>query len=60
MSNHARADDEAEELRSEPSLPSAVESTETYETDEGTVFYDAENPMAWIQAESPVALDDVA
>lgn len=42
-----------------PSLPDSVKATETYRTDEGTVFYDADNPIAWIQADEPVQLDDV-
>jgi hypothetical protein len=38
----------------------AVETTESYETEEGVVFYDAENPLAWIQAEHVLDLDEVA
>lgn len=51
--------DSAEE-RPEPVIVDAVETTESYETDEGVVFYDAENPLAWIQAEDVVDLDEVA
>ncbi|QGA83280.1 hypothetical protein [Halomicrobium sp. LC1Hm] len=60
MSDNAHADerDSTEERRSEPGLPSAVETTETYETDEGTVFYDAENPLAWLQTDSAVTLTE--
>lgn len=51
--------DSATELRSEPALPDAVETTEVYETDdEATVFYDARNPLAWLQTDSPVTLTD--
>lgn len=46
--------------RPEPALPSAVSSTEVYETDEGVVFYDAEYPLAWIQAAVTVALEEMA
>ena len=49
MSHHASPDgesDRANELRSDPALPKAVRTTETYETEEGTVFYDAQNPLA--------------
>ncbi|ACV49000.1 MULTISPECIES: DUF7331 family protein [Halomicrobium] len=60
MSDNAHADerDSAEERRSKPGLPAAVETTETYETDEGTVFYDAENPLAWLQTDSAVTLTE--
>lgn len=62
MSDHASADerDSTEELRSEPGLPAAVARTETYETEEGTVFYDAENPLAWVQTDSAVVLSEQA
>ena len=63
MSHHASPDGEAnrsEEIRSEPALPDAVQTTETYETDEGTVFYDAQNPLAWLQTDTAMSLKDVA
>ena len=63
MSHHASPDgesDRANELRSEPALPEAVQTTETYETEEGTVFYDAQNPLAWVQTDTTVALSEQA
>jgi len=63
MSHHASPDgeaDRAEDLRSEPALPEAVQTTETYETDEGTVFYDAQNPLAWVQTDTAVLLRELA
>jgi hypothetical protein len=36
---------------------SAVES---YETDDGTVFYESKNPLAWVQSSVTVALQDSA
>lgn len=45
--------------RDGPAVPAVVEATESYQTDDGTVFYHAENPMAWIQATEPVRLADV-
>lgn len=36
----------------------AVESVETYETGEGTVFYDVRNPLAWVKTNYSVALPD--
>lgn len=31
---------------------------EAYETDHGIVLYDVNNPLAWIESSSPIALDD--
>jgi hypothetical protein len=44
----------------EPSEPEAVRTTEAYECDEGVVLYDAENPLAWVQAETAVRLEEAA
>ncbi|GGN85411.1 MULTISPECIES: DUF7331 family protein [Haloarcula] len=63
MSHHASPDgqsDRADDIRSEPALPDAVQTTETYETDEGTVFYDAQQPLAWIQTDTTLELQDAA
>jgi hypothetical protein len=38
----------------------AVETTESYQTEEGVVFYDADNPLAWMQAADVVDLDEAA
>ncbi|WP_442928640.1 DUF7331 family protein [Natronomonas sp.] len=46
--------------RPEPVVAEAVETTEAYETEEGVVFYDAENPLAWMQAEDVVNLEEAA
>ena len=46
--------------RPEPGVADAVESTESYQTEEGVVFYDAENPLAWMQAGEVVDLDEAA
>jgi len=37
-----------------------VPSTERYETEDAVVLYDADNPLAWIQASETVTLDDAA
>lgn len=60
MSNHATSGetDSTDERWADPGVPSAVQSTETYQTEEGTVFYDAQNPLAWLQTESAVRLND--
>jgi hypothetical protein len=33
---------------------------ETYEVDGGVVFFDAENPLAWVETTSTVRLADLA
>lgn len=60
MSNHASSGetDDAVELTSEPQLSEAIQSTELYQIDDGTVFYDAQNPLAWVQTDSTVRLND--
>ncbi|MFP4626587.1 MAG: DUF7331 family protein [Natronomonas sp.] len=44
----------------EPGVVDAVARTEFYESDDGVVFYDAENPLAWIQADSTLLLPETA
>jgi len=55
-----KAEQESADERPEPVVADAVETTESYETEEGVVFYDAENPLAWMQAENVVILDEAA
>ncbi len=44
----------------EPAQSDAVQTTEAYETEEGVVFYDAENPTAWLQARATLELEEMA
>ncbi|WP_129114993.1 DUF7331 family protein [Halegenticoccus tardaugens] len=37
-----------------------VGTIESYETDSGVVFYDAENPLAWVQAARAIRLKEHA
>ncbi|WP_435346006.1 DUF7331 family protein [Haloarchaeobius sp. HRN-SO-5] len=37
-----------------------IESIETYETDDSVVFYDAENPLAWLEATRTFSLRESA
>lgn len=37
-----------------------VEAVETYETDDGTVLYDAGNPLAWIESSVTVSITEAA
>lgn len=42
----------------EPSPPTGVATTERYEIDDGVVFYDATNPLAWLEAGHALRLAD--
>lgn len=44
----------------EPAVSEAVRLTESYKVRDGVVFYDAENPLAWLQADHAVDLDEAA
>ncbi len=37
-----------------------VTTIESYETEEGVVFYDAENPLAWVEATRTLSLEECA
>lgn len=38
----------------------SVDAVGTYETGDGVVFYDTENPLAWVQTRDAVRLDEMA
>lgn len=40
--------------------PDEIASIESYETESGVVFYDADNPLAWMEANQPLSLDEFA
>lgn len=44
----------------EPADPEGVETIEAYEVENGVVLYDAENPLAWVEATRAVRLSDYA
>ncbi|MCQ4332608.1 hypothetical protein KM295_03705 [Natronomonas sp. F2-12] len=54
------ADGEEDSVATEPTVAEAIRSTESYEAGDGVVFYDAENPLAWMQADNAVDLEDAA
>ena len=58
MSDHTDADgwDSTDAERPEQT---AVETVEAYDVDDGVVFYDAENPLAWLEARRTFHLSDV-
>jgi len=37
---------------------SGLAAVESYEVDGGVVFYDPQNPLAWVEAEGTVSLGD--
>ena len=46
--------------RSEPrSDPEGTATIESYETEDGVVFYDAENPLAWVETSRAVSLSEL-
>jgi len=51
MSDHV----DPEEVTSAPG-PAGTETVEAYETDDGVVLYDAENPLAWVEATESLTL----
>ncbi len=59
MSTRANNDDltDSSEPRGERDGTRTIES---YETEDGVVFYDAENPLAWVETSQTLVLDDLA
>jgi hypothetical protein len=47
-------------VRTAPALPDGVATTESYEDDGAVVLYDAENPLAWVEADDAVSLSRMA
>lgn len=38
--------------------PAGIATIETYRTEDGIVFYDAENPLAWVEADRTLPLEE--
>ncbi|MDG5775696.1 hypothetical protein VB773_16715 [Haloarculaceae archaeon H-GB2-1] len=51
---------EDDELRTTPALPDAVTTTGAYEDGGDTVFYDADEPLAWVQSDTVCLLSEMA
>ncbi|WP_433624542.1 DUF7331 family protein [Halomicrococcus sp. NG-SE-24] len=59
MSDNATEDGRLDRAESElPAPAEPTDSIETYETDDGVVFYDARNPLGWLKASATVTLED--
>ncbi|HKL30048.1 MAG TPA: hypothetical protein VJ898_12400 [Natrialbaceae archaeon] len=59
MSDHAGGKHDRSVDRT-PDEPDALASIEAYETENGVVIYDAENPLAWLESSRTVSLRDSA
>jgi len=57
MSTHV---DETQSGRADAAEPAGVATVESYEVDGGVVFYDAENPLAWVETTRAVSLSELA
>ncbi|MFC5367470.1 DUF7331 family protein [Salinirubrum litoreum] len=57
MSDDADADG-LERTGGEPPEPTGAETVEAYDEDDGVVFYDAENPLAWLRTTLTVRLSE--
>ncbi|RQG99708.1 DUF7331 family protein [Natrarchaeobius oligotrophus] len=53
-------DDDVTDRSEKPSVPRGTATIESYETDEGVVFYDAENPLAWVETSQTIPLAELA
>ncbi|MGM0591997.1 MAG: DUF7331 family protein [Halobacteriota archaeon] len=62
MSNHTDADewDSVDNERPEEAAVDGIARVESYEIENGVVFYDAKNPLAWLQASRTLLLSDQA
>lgn len=48
---------ESETARVEPTERESIACTEAYEQDDVVVLYDADNPLAWVEADTAVRVD---
>jgi hypothetical protein len=60
MSDHVTAGDSEADRAALPASDDPREAVGAYDTADGVVFYDTENPLAWMQASRTVALEDMA
>ncbi|MEF8757170.1 MAG: hypothetical protein V5A33_02925 [Halobacteriales archaeon] len=49
---------DSEDVAQSPADEAGVETIEAYETDDSVVLYDAENPLAWVEATDAVRLTE--
>jgi hypothetical protein len=54
-----RANEDEVANRGEPSSePEGTATIEAYEIEDGVVFYDAENPLAWVETNRTLTLEE--
>lgn len=51
--------DDATDQREPSSEPAGTATIESYETDDGVVFYDAQNPLAWVETSQTLTLEEL-
>lgn len=52
--------DDATDATEPSSEPEGTATIESYETEDGVVFYDAENPLAWVETSRTLTLEELA
>ena len=57
MDDHTDA--ERWDSATEGTAPGSADTVESYEVDGGVVFFDAENPLAWVEASWAVRLTEL-
>lgn len=55
-----RVNDDVTDERESTQELAHTPSIESYETEDGVVFYDTENPLAWVETDRTLCLDDLA
>lgn len=58
MDDHAEGEDRSAEVPQLPGGETTADSIETYETVDGIVLYDGENPLAWLQSSRVEPLEE--
>lgn len=58
VDDHATGDERPNDVPQHADGTEPAASIEAYETEEGVVLYDAQNPLAWLQSTRTVALGD--
>lgn len=58
MDDHARGEDRSVDAPQLPDGEASEAEIEAYDTADGIVFYDGENPLAWLQSTTVVELSE--
>ncbi|MEY7850769.1 hypothetical protein AB7C87_16385 [Natrarchaeobius sp. A-rgal3] len=53
-------DDDVMDRSERRTVPEGTATIESYETEKGVVFYDAENPLAWVETSQTLTLEELA